>query len=237
MIVRSSSTLRKTSLARHIDYVKRVLEKGHSRRTERRTQEPKPRGKPPKKKSNRGRKPKGNIRERFGDSLHVATLANEGGTEGGGDSDELAAQPPLPPAAPRRRGRPPKQRPNPTFGGSLHVTAHADQGGTEDDNDGDELTTQPAAPPPAPRPRGRSLKQRPNNDSDELAARPPAPPPAPRPREPLLHRDPTPAAVKPQSRRLHFLRVYQHDTHGGARSWRHHRSARSRYTMLWMKKE
>jgi hypothetical protein len=57
------------------------------------------------------------------------------------------------------------------------------------------------------------------------------------PGDPLLRGDPAPAAVKPQSRRLRFLRVYQHDTRGGARSWRHHRSARGRYTMLWMKKE
>jgi len=101
-----------------------MTRKTYSQRTERRTQEPKRRGRPPKKKSN--------IRERFGDSLHVAALADQGETEGDDDGDELAAQPAAPPPAPRRRGRPPKQRPN---------------------DDGDQRAAWPPAPPPAPRPR------------------------------------------------------------------------------------
>jgi hypothetical protein len=49
---------------------------------------------PPKqgqKKFNRGRKPKGDVRERFGDSLHVTAHADQGGKEGDNDGDELAA--------------------------------------------------------------------------------------------------------------------------------------------------
>jgi hypothetical protein len=55
--------------------------KSYSQRTERRAQDPKPIGRPPKqvqKKSNRGRPPKNNIRDMFGDSLHVAALTDEG---------------------------------------------------------------------------------------------------------------------------------------------------------------
>jgi len=91
--------------------------KKHSQRTERRAREAKSIGRPPKqasRKSNRGRKPKNDLRDRFGDSLHVT--AQVGVTDG----DELAAQPLLPPPAtrPRRRprgrawGTPPAQRPN-----------------------------------------------------------------------------------------------------------------------------
>src|SRR3954465_6397707 len=43
--------------------------------------------------------------------------------------------------------------------------------------------------------------------------------------DPLLRRDPTPAAAKPRSRHLSFLRACLHDTPGGALSWRHHLSA------------
>ena len=87
------------------------LRKSNSHRAERRDQEPKPRGRPPKKKSNRGRKPKVNIRERFGDSLHVTAHVDQGGTEGDEDGDEQAAPPPVPQPATRAWGRPPKQRP------------------------------------------------------------------------------------------------------------------------------
>jgi hypothetical protein len=72
------------------------LRKSNLHRAERRAQEPKPRGRPPKKKSNRGRKPK----------------ANQGGNEGDNDGDNDGDAPPAPPPAPRRRGRPPKQRPD-----------------------------------------------------------------------------------------------------------------------------
>jgi hypothetical protein len=47
----------------------------------------------------------------------------------------------------------------------------------------------------------------------------------------LLSRDPTPATVKPRSRRLSFLRACRRDTPGVARSWRHHLSARARHAM------
>jgi hypothetical protein len=84
------------------------LKQSHSQRAEQRAQDPKPRGRPrgrpPKqaqKKSNRGRKPKSDLRDRFGDSLHVTAQIDH-------DGDEPAASPP----APRRWGRPPKQRPN-----------------------------------------------------------------------------------------------------------------------------
>ena len=89
--------------------------RGHSQRAERRAQDPKPRGQPPKKKSNRGRKPKSDPRDRFGDSLHVTAHVDDDD-----DDDELAAQPPVPPPAIRPRGRPrgrawgppPTRRPN-----------------------------------------------------------------------------------------------------------------------------
>jgi hypothetical protein len=72
--------------------------KSHAQRAKRRAQEPKPRGRPLKKKSNRGRKPK---------------YVDQGGKKGDGDGDKLlAAQPPIPPPASRPRGRPPKQRPD-----------------------------------------------------------------------------------------------------------------------------
>src|SRR2546423_3446733 len=91
--------------------------KKHSQRTERRAREAKSIGRPPKqasRKSNRGRKPKNDLRDRFGDSLHVT--AQVGVTDG----DELAAQPRVPHPATRPRGRPrgrawgppPTQRPN-----------------------------------------------------------------------------------------------------------------------------
>src|SRR5277367_876984 len=54
------------------------LRKSNSQRTERCAQEAKPRGRPPKqaqRKSNRGRKPKRDLREMFGDSLHVTANA------------------------------------------------------------------------------------------------------------------------------------------------------------------
>src|SRR5271154_1554902 len=88
------------------------LRKSNSLRAERRARDPKPMGRPPKqvlRKSNRDRKPKSDLRDRFGDSLHVTAQIEDD------DGDELAAQPPVPPPATRRRGRPPKQRPNPTF--------------------------------------------------------------------------------------------------------------------------
>ena len=108
------------------------LRQSHSQRAQRRAQDPKPRGQPPRNKSNRDRPPKNNVREMFGDSLHVTAQTSV--TDQDNDGDELAAQPAAPPPAPRPRGRPPKQRPN---------------------DDGDELAARPPAPPPAPRPRGR----------------------------------------------------------------------------------
>jgi hypothetical protein len=78
----------------------------------RHAQEPKPRGRPPKKKSNRGRKPKSNVQERFGDSLYVTAYVDLGGKKGEDDGDKLAAQSPVPLPASRPRGRPPKQRPD-----------------------------------------------------------------------------------------------------------------------------
>src|SRR5436309_2256130 len=66
------------------------LRNSNSQRDERRAQEPKPRGRPPKQKSNRGRK--SNVRERYGDSLHVTAYADQAGTEdNNSDSDGLAA--------------------------------------------------------------------------------------------------------------------------------------------------
>ena len=56
--------------------------------------------------------------------------------------------------------------------------------------------------------------------------------PGDEPGDPLLRRDPTPTTVKPQRRRLRFLRACRHDTPGEARSWRHHLSARGRYMLL-----
>src|SRR5271156_6143904 len=61
--------------------------KANSHRAERRAQDPKPRGRPPKE-SNRGQKPQGNVRERFGDSLRVFALADEGGNEDDNRSEE-----------------------------------------------------------------------------------------------------------------------------------------------------
>jgi hypothetical protein len=85
------------------------LRKSNAHRTEGRAQDPKPRGRPPKqaqKKWNRGRKLKSDLRDRFGDSLHVTAQIDT-------DGDELPVPPPAAPTpAPRRRGRPPKQRPN-----------------------------------------------------------------------------------------------------------------------------
>jgi hypothetical protein len=93
------------------------LRQSNSQRAQRRAQDPKPRGQPPKK-SNRGRKPKRDLRDRFGDSLHITAQVSV--AEKGNDGDELAAQPPVPPPATRPRGRPrgrawgppPTQRPN-----------------------------------------------------------------------------------------------------------------------------
>lgn len=85
--------------------------KSNSQRAKRRAQEPKPRGRLPKKKSNRGRKPKSNVQERFGDSLYVTAYVDQGGKKGEDNGDKLTAQPPVPPPASRPRGRPPKQRP------------------------------------------------------------------------------------------------------------------------------
>jgi len=48
--------------------------------------------------------------------------------------------------------------------------------------------------------------------------------PGDEPGDPLLHRDPTPAAVELWSRHLSFLRACLHDTPGGALNWRHHLS-------------
>jgi hypothetical protein len=70
------------------------IRKVHSQRTERRAQDPKPRGRQAQKKSNRGRPRKSNVRDEDD------------------DGDEPAAPPPAPPPAPRSRGHPPKQRPN-----------------------------------------------------------------------------------------------------------------------------
>ena len=95
--------------------------KKHSQRTERRAREAKSIGRPSKqasRKSNRGRKPKNDLRDRFGDSLHVT--AQVGVTDKDDDGDELAAQPRVPHPATRPRGRPrgrawgppPTQRPN-----------------------------------------------------------------------------------------------------------------------------
>jgi len=56
--------------------------------------------------------------------------------------------------------------------------------------------------------------------------------PGDEPGDPLLRRDPTPTTVKPQRRRLRFLRACRHDTPGEARSWRRHLSARGRYMLL-----
>jgi len=88
------------------------LRKSHSQRAERRAQDPKPIGRPPKqvqKKSNRGRKPKSDLRDRFGDSLHVTAQISVADQDD--DGDELAAQPPAPPPATRPRGPPPAVRP------------------------------------------------------------------------------------------------------------------------------
>jgi hypothetical protein len=103
----------------------------NSQRAEQRAQAPKPRGKPPKK-SNRGRKPKSDLRDRFGDSLHVTAQIDNDGDEPA--PPPPAPPPPAPPPAPRRRGRPPKQRPN----------------------DSDEPPAPPPVSPPAIRPRGRA---------------------------------------------------------------------------------
>src|SRR3954447_14206427 len=128
------------------------LRTSNSQRAERRAQDPKPIGRPPKqvrKKSNRGWPPKSDLRDRFGDSLHVRAQIEDD------DGDELAAPPPAPPPVPRRRGRPPKERP--------------DNGG------GDELAPAPPPAPPAPQPaprrRGRPPKQRPDT-GDRGTARP-----------------------------------------------------------------
>jgi hypothetical protein len=51
------------------------------------------------------------------------------------------------------------------------------------------------------------------------------------PGDALGSRDPMPPAFNPRSRRLPFRRACLHDIHGGARTWRHHRSARSRHAM------
>jgi hypothetical protein len=61
--------------------------------------------------------------------------------------------------------------------------------------------------------------------------------PGDEPRDPLLRRDPTPAAVQPRSRRLRFRRVYRRDIHGVARSWRHHRSGHAVLRYFLMKKK
>ena len=90
------------------------LRKSHSQRAERRARDPKPMGRPPKqvlRKSNRDRKPKSDLRDRFGDSLYVTAQIEDN------DGDELAAQPPpaiRPRGRPRGRawGPPPTQRPN-----------------------------------------------------------------------------------------------------------------------------
>ena len=124
------------------------IKKSNSHRAERRAQDSKPIGRPPKqgsRKSNRGRKPKGDLQGRFGDSLHAMAHINVAEE---GDSD-------------------------------------------------DELTAQPPVSKPSTRPWGT----------------------------PLLRRDPTPAAAKPRSHHLGFLRACLHDTPGGALSWRHHLSA------------
>ena len=107
------------------------IKKVHSQRTERRAQDPKPRGRPPKqaqKKSNRGRPRKSNVRDEDN------------------DGDEPAASPT---AAPRPRGRPRKQRPN-TDG---HTTAEPSPElptrlSTRHTRRGSEL----APPPKRPRP-------------------------------------------------------------------------------------
>src|SRR5436305_1299706 len=76
------------------------LKQSHSQRAQRRAQDPKPRGRP-LKKSNHGRKPKSDLRDRFGDSLHVTAQISVADNDA--DGDELAAQPPLPTPATRPR--------------------------------------------------------------------------------------------------------------------------------------
>jgi len=61
--------------------------------------------------------------------------------------------------------------------------------------------------------------------------------PGDEPGHPLPRTDPTLPAVNPQSRRLRFRRVSRHDTRGGARSWRHHQSARGRYAVKERKRK
>jgi hypothetical protein len=73
---------------------KACLRKSNSHRAERRAQDPKPIGRPPKqvsKKSNRGRK--SDLRDRLGDSLHATAHINVANKDN--DDDELAAQPPV----------------------------------------------------------------------------------------------------------------------------------------------
>ena len=84
----------------------------HSQRSERRAQEAKRTGRPRKedsKKSARGRKPKVNLRDTYGNSLHVVAHADDAKTDID-DDDELLTQPP--PSQPSQRpwGRPPTQR-------------------------------------------------------------------------------------------------------------------------------
>lgn len=151
------------------------IRKVHSQRTERRAQEPKPRGKPPNKNSNRGNN----------------------------DGDELAAQPPPPPPLHDAGGAllssDPTQ-PSVTHSTSPHTPTREEQ---------KAMTTATSwqhnrqCHPP--------LYDSEGNPGDE-------------PGDPLLHRDPTPAAVELWSRHLSFLRACLHDTPGGALSWHHHLS-------------
>src|SRR5947207_11046308 len=71
------------------------IQQANSQRAEQRAQAPKPRVRPLKKKSNRGRKPKSDLRDSFGDSLHVTAQISLADKDS--DGDELAAQPLLPP--------------------------------------------------------------------------------------------------------------------------------------------
>ena len=85
------------------------VRQGHSQRAERRAQDLKPIDRPPKqaqKKSNRGRKLKNDLRERFKNYLHVTAHVSQD-VKNEDDDDELAATAPISQSVSRTWGRPP----------------------------------------------------------------------------------------------------------------------------------
>ena len=193
MIVRragSSSTLRKTFLARHIDYAKRVLEKythnGPSDAFKNLNQEE-------------------NHRRRT--RIEVITMATSW-------QHNHHRHPPLHDAGGALLSSDPTQ-PSATHSTSPHMP-------TREEGKAMTMSWQ----------RNHLCHPQLHDPGDHPQLYDPEGDPGDEPGDPLLRRDPTPTTVKPQRRRLRFLRACRHDTPGEARSWRRHLSARGRYMLL-----